>query len=633
MRLPERTTVGRAAVKEQRNGTNPSYNSRKVAVRFPLAIESMFELQRSRGNRFVQRLVQSFQKETSRLPRRLPVETASRKEVPSFTRANRNGLGNQAGPRLRVQRYPFGTQGGVMETYVAQAGDSLSLISGYPNTGWQDRLDQLIAANQNHPNIKNRAPDDPRYGWLEIGDIINIPWKTSATPLPSTPLPSTPTSPGAAAPAPPSLDSPANVRVLQAHLNLTVAGISVPVTGTFDALTITALKKWQISKGLQPSGTVDAATVEGLLTEMVAADQHEFAIPLVADAEGLNTSDVVALRTAWTWYPAWGQGDVHVAWEGSLREIWLHRDAFATRARLVAALQQGLAAVPVLAPAGPVPAILAPADEAAAITQVSARLGEPIAISALRDILGASPGVAVDAELVQRLADWQGPGLATGKLDDASLDRIVRTERSGRENSVIRLVMDAFDLGSNALVSVLYEEDFLRDKSMDAVTFEFSGNSGSGARPSVIYLGPRVFGRLAVLLQNIMHELVHVDLSAQGTLQGKRGSPERALHEFLGEATEILAAPRVSVYDTVLMDGTRVLTNWQAMIQSDRAKHWSTFEDVRAAVLQAIATVPAGDQDYAKYQKVQADYCAVLPNNSVGVICSPPVPDPRRKRK
>jgi peptidoglycan hydrolase-like protein with peptidoglycan-binding domain len=492
-------------------------------------------------------------------------------------------------------------------------------------------MDQLIAANQNHPNIKNRTPDDPQYGWLEIGDVINIPRGAPGIPAPSASLPSTPPSPGTTPSGPPTLDLPATVRVLQAHLNLTVA--SIPVTGTFDAATGKALQLWQLSKGLLPSGVVDPATVEALLTDMVATDQHEFAIQLVADAEDLNTSDVVALRTAWTWDPAWGQGDAHVEWEGSLREIWVRKDAFTTRARLVAALQQGLAAVPALGPAGPVPAILAPADEAAAITQVSSRLGEPIAIAALRDIVGASLGTAVDAELVQRLADWQGPGLATGRLDDASLDRIVRTERSGRENSVIRLVMDAFDLGSNALVSVLFEEDYLRNKSIDAVTIEFSGSVGSGARPSIVYLGPRVFGSLAVLLQNIMHELVHVELSAQGTLQGKRGTPERALHEFLGEATEILAAPRVSVYDTVIMDGTRALTDWQVMSPADRATHWSTFEDVRTAVLQAIATVPAGDQDYAKYQKVKTDYCAVLPNNSVGAFCSPPAPNPKRGRK
>jgi hypothetical protein len=371
--------------------------------------------------------------------------------------------------------------------------------------------------------------------------------------------------------------------------------------------------------------------VEALLAEMVAADQHDFAISLVADAEDLNTSDVVALRTARTWNSAWGQGDVHVEWEGSLREIWVHEDAFSTRARLVAALQQGLAAVPVLGPAGPVPAILAPADEAAAITQVSSRLGEPIAIAALRGIVGASPGTAVDAELVQRLADWQGPGLATGQLDDASLDRIVRTERSGRENSVIRLVMDAFDLGSNALVSVLYD-DSLRQTTVEAWTDEFGSSSGTGATPSIIYLGPYVFASLTAFLQTIMHELVHVELSAQGTLQGKRGSPERALHEFLGEATEILAAPAISVYDTVINDGKRALTEWQAMSQSDRATHWSTFEDVRTAVLQAIATVPAGDQNYAQYQKVKTEYCAVLPNNSVGAFCSPP-PVPKRRRK
>lgn len=66
----------------------------------------------------------------------------------------------------------------IPKTHIAQPGDSLSLIAEYPKPGWQDRLAQLIAANPDHPNIKNRTPDDPRYGWLDIGDVINIPWET-----------------------------------------------------------------------------------------------------------------------------------------------------------------------------------------------------------------------------------------------------------------------------------------------------------------------------------------------------------------------------------------------------------------------------------------------------------------------
>jgi hypothetical protein len=59
-------------------------------------------------------------------------------------------------------------------THTARA----SLIAGYPNTGWRDRLDQLIAANSELPSIRDRSPDDPRYAWLDIGDVIKIPWAT-----------------------------------------------------------------------------------------------------------------------------------------------------------------------------------------------------------------------------------------------------------------------------------------------------------------------------------------------------------------------------------------------------------------------------------------------------------------------
>ena len=104
-----------------------------------------------------------------------------------------------------VQRESLGTRGEAMDTYIARPGDSLSLIAGYSSDGWRERLDQLIAANQDHPNIKNRTPDDPQYGWLEIGDVINIPWVTSGTPVPSEPLPSTPASPGAPSPPTPAV--------------------------------------------------------------------------------------------------------------------------------------------------------------------------------------------------------------------------------------------------------------------------------------------------------------------------------------------------------------------------------------------------------------------------------------------
>jgi hypothetical protein len=73
-----------------------------------------------------------------------------------------------------------------MGTYTARPGDSLSLIAGYPSEGWQERLDQLFEANRDHPNIKNRTPNDPRYGWLEVGDVINVPWLAPSDRLPGT---------------------------------------------------------------------------------------------------------------------------------------------------------------------------------------------------------------------------------------------------------------------------------------------------------------------------------------------------------------------------------------------------------------------------------------------------------------
>jgi hypothetical protein len=60
--------------------------------------------------------------------------------------------------------------------YDAIRGDSLSKISGYPEAGWESRLEQLITANPDHPNIKGKDRSDPQFGWLEIGDRLTIPW-------------------------------------------------------------------------------------------------------------------------------------------------------------------------------------------------------------------------------------------------------------------------------------------------------------------------------------------------------------------------------------------------------------------------------------------------------------------------
>ena len=64
---------------------------------------------------------------------------------------------------------PMGTEHTVIR------GESLSLIADYPKEGWRDRLDQLIAANQQLATCQY-PPDHPQYCWLYVGDKINVPW-------------------------------------------------------------------------------------------------------------------------------------------------------------------------------------------------------------------------------------------------------------------------------------------------------------------------------------------------------------------------------------------------------------------------------------------------------------------------
>ena len=197
MRLQERSTLTRDPTSPGQISQRLSRNRRTQTYRGIPDVEALLDLQRTHGNAFVQRLVQ----------RRLAVgtEKASGQELWPFARRYYTDAEGKSNVGPLVQRNPLGTGAGAVGTYVARPGDSLSLIAGYPNGGWQERLDQLIVANPDHPNIKNRTPDDPQYGWLEIGDVINIPWVTSGTPAPSVPLPSTPASPGAPAPPTPAV--------------------------------------------------------------------------------------------------------------------------------------------------------------------------------------------------------------------------------------------------------------------------------------------------------------------------------------------------------------------------------------------------------------------------------------------
>ena len=80
--------------------------------------------------------------------------------------------GGGAGVVMRATAAATGTR------HTAGTGDTLSGLAGYPNPGWEAKLEELIAANPDHPNIKGKSRTDPQFGWLEIGDVINVPWGT-----------------------------------------------------------------------------------------------------------------------------------------------------------------------------------------------------------------------------------------------------------------------------------------------------------------------------------------------------------------------------------------------------------------------------------------------------------------------
>ena len=65
-----------------------------------------------------------------------------------------------------------------MGKYCVKSGDSLSRLAG----GDYEKLEMLIECNCQHPNIKNRKRADKYFGWLDIGECIEIPWKKNDDP-------------------------------------------------------------------------------------------------------------------------------------------------------------------------------------------------------------------------------------------------------------------------------------------------------------------------------------------------------------------------------------------------------------------------------------------------------------------
>lgn len=65
-----------------------------------------------------------------------------------------------------------------MGKHSVESGDNLWDLAG----GNSARYEMLIECNCQHPNIKNREREDPHFGWLDIGECIEIPWRQEHDP-------------------------------------------------------------------------------------------------------------------------------------------------------------------------------------------------------------------------------------------------------------------------------------------------------------------------------------------------------------------------------------------------------------------------------------------------------------------
>lgn len=385
----------------------------------------------------------------------------------------------------------------------------------------------------------------------------------------------------------------ANVRTVQATLART--GHAVANTGQWDAATVAALTAYQAARRVGGNGVLDAATLGALVADLVGANQLDFALGLIADFFQLASPDLIALRVN---HLAPGGGaaatDSTLSWENGLRVIAVYWDVVPQVARVQATLGFQLAVPAPAVVAVPVPAVLAPADAQAAVADLRGQLREPRALRVLQGAVGATSSGVADVETVQRLAAWQGAG--TGRLDDASVERLVMTELVAQRlhDSAIRLVIAYHGVADHAALVGVYYDGMLnlydRQAEALALSLDFDPNSPlQRPGPTVLHVGPKAFRSYAALVQNLVHESEHIRHNRDGVQRD-------VVREFEAEVAEMLAAPIEDVTNLFLDDGHRAFDNWNLLTPAEQRDRWPSFEQIRDKLRDAYGTLTPAER-------------------------------------
>ena len=406
------------------------------------------------------------------------------------------------------------------------------------------------------------------------------------------------------------------VRVLQT-LTAVPGGVRDGVVGP---TTVRAISDWQTPRGVTDNGIVDLGTLNVMVRESLANNRPEHGIELVLDFFDLATAaDVLTVRHrtgAITFegiqmigivpVPVFAQASTTFE-TGQLRVIEVGDPAFADATTLRDTIQHELSRpAPPVAPTGPTPTRLTTAQERTGIAFTASKYSDERSVRAIQGLVGAPITGAVDAATVQFVAEQQN---AAGIVIDGKVG-IITTEvfynqliTAGSPNGALRLLVDFFDmLDDGNLLSVFFDPTVTSLGSTD-----FRPNE-----PVRVRVGPNALTLpFSGAVHNIAHELEHVRRLKQGITSAD-------VHEFLGEALEILSVgmpeepldPVVPTHDAFINDATRCLAHWNLMAAADQRTFRAKFIAVRRKVLSRVdAGTPA---QQAANAILRANYVAVV---------------------
>jgi hypothetical protein len=409
-----------------------------------------------------------------------------------------------------------------------------------------------------------------------------------------------------AAPPPAPVLDPATTMTVQIHLAGQLQR-PIPATGQMDPVTEQALSDYSATRCPAPTRVLNDCCVDHMVRELAAVNLYDFAIDLCVDFRDLLTAHADVLSVHFDdgagVFPG-PNANSTVRFEGVLRTILVRGPAFASLNDLSQAIADQLAIpAPAAAPGGPAGSLLDVKARADAFSYNLHLFDDPRALNAVRLFVQASPGGALDADVLQRIADFQaanGIREPDGKIDEATLALLIGTEGApgparAAPDAAIRMVIDYYDIDDGGgLVDVHFDERLPVDQpgrgTLEGVA---TAMSEQGQSPSHLRIGPAAFKSLAVLESTLRHEMLHV----KQNVTGLRGY---AVQEFLGEASEILEGSYENslegIWQLVIIDGTRALACWEEMTLLPgnlRQQYWDTFEQVRKAVLRGYRRAPA----------------------------------------